>query len=218
MQGRCWVASMTKHGSTTLIWLSLLVSGCTSITTTATNPISKTVKPPVIDTLDKVARIEVGESVVGFGCSDDKHLLILPDPFDINNPLDRAKAAAAYDALFGDMKDHPPVYYDKQQPFPNDQLLAPTFHVEERVSWWASSICVAVSGYRGRLVEIRDGKKTSRDVRAENVSSLQVLSIVDDTNHGATTANAKSAEHEPMITEEGYRALRRLLIESNNPR
>lgn len=189
----------------------LVASGCSSVVTTATNPMSNQVKAPVIDTIDKTARIELGEPVTGFGCSDDKHLLVLPDQFDINEPLDKAKAAAAYDALFGDLKDHPPVYHDKRQPFPNDQLLAPTFHVEERSSWWSKTLCVAVSGYRGRLVEIEDSSKTSRDLRPESVSSVQVISVEPVSDK---VKAIDSSDGEPRITEEGYQALRRLLIES----
>jgi hypothetical protein len=227
--------------------------GCSSVTTTATNPMSNQVKPPVIDTIDKIARIELGEPVTGFGCSDDKHLLILPDQFDINNLLDKAKAAAAYDALFGDLTDHPPVYHDKRQPFPNDQLLAPVFHVEERSSWWSKTLCVAVSGYRGRLVQIQDSSKTSRDIRPESVSSVQVISVesapdavnVSDSSNDEIQDSSKtsrdmspesvssvqvislestpdavnaidSSDSEARITEEGYQALRRLLINSGN--
>jgi len=133
------------------------------------NAVSASVPPPRIETVNKKSTIEVGEAVTGYGCresvlglfkSGDRHFLPIGNG-SLTTDLDYAKAAAAYDALFGMLKDHPPVYHDKSKPFPNDILLTPVFHFEEKGDFFSKQICVTVTGFRGVIKKIEDSDSTT---------------------------------------------------------
>ena len=133
------------------------------------NAVTSAVPPPRIETVNKKTTVEVGEAVTGFGCresflgvfkSGDRHFLHISDALP-SSDLDYAKASAAYDALFGKLKDHPPVYHDKTKPFPNDILIAPVFHYEETGDFFSKQICVTVTGFRGMIKKIEDSDSTT---------------------------------------------------------
>ena len=133
------------------------------------NGISASIKPPRIETVNKKALIIIGESVTGYGCresivglfkSGDRHFLVRGESVP-RNDIEYAKAAAAYDALFGKIKDHPQVYHEKQKPFPNDILVAPIYHYEESGSWFNKQTCATVTGFRGVIDKLEDSESTT---------------------------------------------------------
>lgn len=150
---------------------ALLLSGCASGLgpVISKNGITGSVPAPRIETINKKASITVGEAVTGYGCressfgifkSGERHFLVNGDTLP-SNDLEYAKAAAAYDALFGRMKDHPQVYHEKQKPFPNDILVAPTYHYEETGSWVSKQTCATVTGFRGSINKLEDSESTT---------------------------------------------------------
>ena len=157
----------------------LLITGCSSLTTVGGNGVTEGIKMPRLDTVNKIVKLEIKESITGYGCSDGKNFLDLGKGFDLDSKEDRAKAAAAYDALFGDLKDHPPVYHEKKLPFPNDILIAPTYHYEIRETTFDSEMCAVVVGYRGKIKSIKDGSTSTADPDASQVD--QVVNVNVDT-------------------------------------
>lgn len=147
------------------------------------NGVTSAVPPPRIETVNKKTTIEVGEAVTGYGCresflgifkSGDRHLLPTGEGFPTSD-LDYAKAAASYDALFGQIKDHPPVYHDKKKPFPNDILVAPVYHYEETSDFFSKQICVTVTGFRGTVKKIEDSDSTTE----WPAPSVRIMKIVN---------------------------------------
>jgi len=178
----------------------LVLAGCSSITTIATNPISQTIKAPRVDTVNKLVKLELAGRVTGYGCSDAEHFLDLGMGIDLGSKMDKAKAAAAYDALFGDLKDHPPVYHDQKFPFPNDLLIAPTYHYEIRDSLFDSELCAVASGYRAKVIEIVDSDTTTADPDSSSVDQNVAITVKTDD------------EGQVKISEENYQILRDFLL------
>lgn len=153
-------------------WLLIgTLTGCASNLgpVVSNNAVTSSVPPPRIETVNKKTTVEVGEAVTGYGCresflgifkSGDRHFLPLGNEMP-STDLDYAKAAAAYDALFGKLKDQPPVYHDKSKPFPNDILLTPVFHYEETGDLFSKQVCVTVTGFRGVIKKIEDSDSTT---------------------------------------------------------
>lgn len=169
-------------GRTAICALTLLVVGCANYPAiTATNGTTATVPVPRIETVNKVVNIEVAESVNGTACrtnvlgvfvSGDTQLLLSPDQ-NLNSELEKTKAAAGFEALFGKIKDHPPIYHDPLRPFPNDMLVAPTYHVKETTNGLEKQICVTVVAYRGRLKVFNDADTTT----ATPLNGFDILNI-----------------------------------------
>ena len=178
----------------------LVLAGCSSMTTIATNPVSQTIKAPRVDTVNKLVRLELAGRVTGYGCSDAEHFLDLGMGLDFGSKTDKAKAAAAYDALFGDLKDHPPVYHDQKFPFPNDLLIAPTYHYEIRDSLFDSELCAVASGYRAKVIAIVDAETTTADPDSNNVDQNVAITVKTD------------GEGQMKISEENYQLLREFLL------
>lgn len=178
----------------------IFLAGCSSLTTVATNPVSQMIKAPRIDTVNKVVKLELAGRVTGYGCSDAEHFLDLGSGFDFDSKTDKAKAAAAYDALFGDLKDHPPVYHDKKFPFPNDLLLAPTYHYEIRESFFDSELCAVAAGYRATVIAIEDAESTTADPDSTSADQNVVISV----------KNERSGQ--VQISEENYQLLKDFLL------
>ena len=159
------------YGLPTVLLMSSLITGCATRVgpVIAENPVSNSVLAPRIETVNKKAHVVVGEAVSGYGCREsyfgifkhgDRHLLIIGDKHP-QTDLEYAKASAAYDALFGRLKDHPPVYHQKQKPFPNDILVAPTYHLEIISSLFSQKVCATVTGFRGFITKLTDADSTT---------------------------------------------------------
>jgi hypothetical protein len=170
----------------TCISAVLLTAGCVNYASvSATNGTSMAIPVPRIETTNKVVDVEVAELVNGSACrttvlgvfvSGDTHLLLTPDQ-NLSSELDRTKAAAGFDALFSKMKDHPPLYHDTKHPFPNDILLAPTYHTQETRNAFEHQICVTVSGYRGRIKALKDADTTTATPIFKSVDVLNIQTI-----------------------------------------
>ncbi len=196
---------MMKMMRLNLVPLGLIfLAGCSSITTIATNSVSQTIKAPRIETVNKVIKLGLAGPVTGYGCSDAKHFLDLGSGFDFDSKADKAKAAAAYDALFGDLKDHPPVYHDKKFPFPNDLLLAPTYHYEIRDSFFDSELCAVAAGYRAKVISISDAESTTAELDASSVDQSVAISV----------KNLSGGQIQ--ISEENFEVLKNLLRSSKS--
>ena len=165
--------------------LSLLAVGCANYpAVTASNGTTAAVPVPRIETVNKVANVEVGESINGTACrtsvfgffvSGDTHLLLSPDQ-PLNSELDKTKAAAGFEALFSKIKDHPPIYHDPLRPFPNDMLVAPTYHVKETNNGLEKQICVTVTAYRGRIKTFNDADTTTATpLNAFDIINIQAI-------------------------------------------
>lgn len=178
----------------------LVLAGCSSITTVATNPVSQTIKAPRVETVNKLVKLELAGRVTGYGCSDAEHFLDLGMGLNLGSKTDKAKAAAAYDALFGDLKDHPPVYHDQKFPFPNDLLIAPTYHYEIRDSLFDSELCAVASGYRAKVIAIVDSDTTTADPDPTSIDQNVSITVKTD------------EQGELKISEENYQILRDFII------
>ena len=102
--------------------------------------------PQVTDNTNK-ANIQIREVVRGRGCngqflkvfsSGDKNFLGLAD-IDMASDEGKAKAAAAYNALYGGQ--------DKE--LNTDIIVNPVFQIEKTGFFLASQVCASVVGYRG---------------------------------------------------------------------
>jgi hypothetical protein len=170
----------------TCISAALLTVGCVNYSTvSASNGTSMSIPAPRMETTNKVVDVEVAELVNGSACrttvlgvfvSGDTHLLLTPDQ-NLSTELEKTKAAAGFDALFNKMKDHPPLYHDTKHPFPNDMLLAPTYHTQETRNAFEHQICVTVSGYRGRIKALKDADTTTATPVFKSVDVLNIQTI-----------------------------------------
>jgi hypothetical protein len=150
--------------------LLLTISGCsTGGLTVGANAISQSIPAPKIETINKKASVQIKEQVTGHGCrnsvfgiftSGDSHLLS-QNTASLKSDLDYAKAAAEFDALFGKMQNHPPVYHEMNRPFPNDMLIAPLYHYIEKSTVFGKEVCVTVTGFRGVIKTIEDSDSTT---------------------------------------------------------
>jgi hypothetical protein len=124
--------------------LVLELVGCTSMQlATPVNRFEKS-KPWVAEPPEN---IQIREAVTGVGCSYETLMLyksgdkkFLENYGDLNTSLDRAKAAAAYKALF---KDHE---------VNSDVLIHPVWEIERQQIAFGlikDDVCVRVHGYRG---------------------------------------------------------------------
>lgn len=173
------------QGRAVLCSLALIAAGCANYpAVTASNGTTAAVPVPRIETVNKVANVEVGESINGTACrttvfgffvSGDTHLLVSPDQ-NLNSELDKTKAAAGFEALFSKIKDHPPIYHDPLRPFPNDILVAPTYHVKETNNGIEKQLCVTVTAYRGRIKVFNDADTTTATpLNAFDIINIQAI-------------------------------------------
>jgi hypothetical protein len=164
----------------------VLTVGCANYSAvSATNGTTIAIPVPRIETTNKVVGIEVGEAINGSACrkyilgvfvSGDSHMLLSAE-LNLNSELEKTKAAAGFDALFNKMKDHPPIYHDTRNPFPNDILLAPTYHTQETSNFFEKQICVTVTGLRGRIKALKDADTTTATPVFKSVDVLNIQTI-----------------------------------------
>ena len=131
-----------------LIHAILLTGGC-STSTVATNHSIK-VPIPSISSPNAIADIEIGEQVLGEACSNE-YLLIFKSGYDKylefygngnSSQKDKAKAAAAYKALFG------------KKGFSTDIIVQPTWEITRDKTFFgflADEYCAKVAGFRGKI-------------------------------------------------------------------
>ncbi len=103
------------------------------------------------------ANIEVKELIRGKGCNgsflgifktgDTKFLS--QNNIDTSNDEGKAKAAAAYNALYGDQKAE----------INTDIIVNPVYHVESKGFFIVKEVCASVVGYRGVIVSWETIKK-----------------------------------------------------------
>ena len=124
---------------------SMVLAGC-STNTVGTHQ-GTGIPTPSISTTNSLANVEVREKVSGKGCAneflmifksgDNKFLEIHGTPGD--SPVDKAKAAAAYNALVGNGKLN------------DDMLVYPVWKITESKTLFgilADDVCAEVTGYR----------------------------------------------------------------------
>lgn len=164
----------------------LFTAGCVNYAAvSASNGTTMPVPVPRIETTNKLVDIEIGEAINGSACrknvlgvfvSGDSHLLLSPE-LNLNSELEKTKAAAGFDALFNKIKDHPPIYHDTRNPFPNDILVAPTYHTQETSNFLEKQICVTVTGFRGRIKALTDATTTTATPMIKNLDILNIQEI-----------------------------------------
>lgn len=126
-----------------LIVFVLLLSACSS---TKTDNKSADFSPQV-NASSSTAQIEIRELVRGRGCNGqflgvfktgDANFLGLTG-IDMDNAEGKAKAAAAYNALYG----------GQNAEITTDIIVNPIFRIENTGFFLASEVCATVVGYRG---------------------------------------------------------------------
>lgn len=123
---------------------------------------------PQIETANKVAKIDVRERVRGFACAGGgsnpefpRDLYFLKDQgFDLSTAEGQARAAAAFDALFGKAMAQAAQASSEVAPYYSDDILiAPSYLVQtRRLSPFSNETCVKVVGYRGVVTGFEDSK------------------------------------------------------------
>jgi hypothetical protein len=134
---------MTVLKSMNLIVLTLLLSACG--TTKTDNKSADFV--PQVNASSNTAQIEIRELVRGRGCNGqflgffktgDANFLGLSG-INTSNAEGKAKAAAAYNALYG----------GQNAEITTDIIINPIFRIENKGFFLASEVCATVVGYRG---------------------------------------------------------------------
>lgn len=184
--------------------------GCsTGTVTVGANAVSQSILAPRIETVNKKATVMVKEKVTGRGCrtttlgflkSGDGHMLS-HNINSISTDVDYAKAAAEYDALFGKLNNHPPIYHEVDRPFPNDMLIAPLYHYEVKHSTLTKETCVTVTAFRGVIKSLDDSDTTT----AMPEPKYKIIKKI-----------AESSEVKPQSTGPSSEAGRENLIKNNS--
>jgi hypothetical protein len=134
---------MTLSKSISLIVATLFLSACGS--TKTDNKSADFV--PQVNASSNTAQIEIRELVRGRGCngqflgifkSGDANFLGI-NGINTNNAEGKAKAAAAYNALYG----------GQDREINTDIIVNPIFRIENTGFFLASQVCATVVGYRG---------------------------------------------------------------------
>ena len=134
------------HIHPVLLALMASVSLLAACSSTKSDNQSAVFAPQVVASTNK-ANIQIREVVRGKGCngqflkifsSGDKNFLGLAD-IDMATDEGKAKAAAAYNALYGGQ--------DKE--LTTDIIVNPVFQIEKTGFFLASKVCASVVGYRG---------------------------------------------------------------------
>jgi len=128
-----------------LLFVSLALVACSTSSNYSTNRGAEV--GVGLSTNTNKANIEVREMIRGRGCSgsflgifktgDSKFLS--QNNIDTSNDEGKAKAAAAYNALYG----------DQQAPISTDIIVNPVYQVESTGFLIAKEVCASVVGYRG---------------------------------------------------------------------
>ena len=159
---------------------TLAIVGCSSVHRDASTPehefasprqvmgggaVSPSIPMPQIETANKIAKIDVRERIKGFACSGresnpaiPKDLYFLKDQgFDLSTAEGQAKAAAAFDALFGKVQPSKDGSKEVAPYYSDDILIAPSYLVQtRRLSPFSTEVCVKVVGYRGVVTGFED--------------------------------------------------------------
>lgn len=144
--------------------------------------VSASVPTPDIETANKIAKIDVRERVQGVACvggegnsSFPKDLYFLRDQrFDLSTDEGQARAAAAFDALFGKAVSDRDKHSGAAPYYTDDILVAPSYLVQTRRRGpFSVETCVQVVGYRGVVTGFEDSKlRRSSDGRLVNPSQV----------------------------------------------
>ena len=144
-----------------LIFLVTIITGCASLVDT--NKIVE-IPAPTIGVTDSIADVQVMEPISGVGCS--RKLLSLFNSGDATflntsgdepgSPVDRAKAAAMYNALRGANKSE----------LVNDILVNPVYNIATKdpfgFSFLLHDVCVQVKGYRAVVKGFKPAETITR--------------------------------------------------------
>ena len=163
-----------------LLASTFAIAGCSGIPRKADTPehegasprqvmggsaVSPSIPMPQIETANKIAKIDVKERVKGFACSGGgsnpefpKDLYFLKDQgFDLSTSEGQAKAAAAFDALFGKVQPSKDGSKEVAPYYSDDILIAPSYLLQtRRLSPFSTEVCVKVVGYRGVVTGFED--------------------------------------------------------------
>lgn len=167
----------------TMLVLAVAAAGCSGVPRKAAAPesevpsarqmlggvaVSASIPMPQIETANKVAKIDVRERVRGFACAGGgsnpefpRDLYFLKDQgFDLSTAEGQARAAAAFDALFGKAMAQAAQASSEVAPYYSDDILiAPSYLVQtRRLSPFSNETCVKVVGYRGVVTGFEDSK------------------------------------------------------------
>ena len=149
--------------------------------------VTPAIPAPQIETANKIAKIDVRERVSGFACSGGgsnpefpKNLYFLKDQgFDLSTAEGQAKAAAAFDALFGKAQPSKNISKEVAPYYSDDILIAPSYLTQtRRLSPFSTEVCVKVVGYRGVVTGFEDSTNP-RSVNGKEISPNKVLSPED---------------------------------------
>ncbi len=144
-----------------------LLAGCASVV--STNETARVPVPSIAST-DSLADIEIKELVKGQGCvtktlglldSGDKKFISTNGSIGLS-AVDRAKAAATYNALSKDG-------------LTTDILVNPVWEIQENHSFFVNDVCARVVGYRGVIKGFKQLKTITRasGYRTTSASSLE---------------------------------------------
>jgi hypothetical protein len=126
----------------------VLIEGCSTNTVATNNSIR--VPIPSIASPNSIADIEIGEQILGEACSNE-YLLVFKSGDDkylefygngSSSQKDKAKAAAAYKALFG------------KKGFSTDIIVHPIWEITRDKTFFgflADEYCAKVAGFRGKI-------------------------------------------------------------------
>ena len=170
-----------------LIFLVTIITGCAS--TVDTNKIVE-IPAPTIGVTDSIADVQVMEAISGVGCSrkslslfnsgDTRFLSANGD--EPRSPVDRAKAAAMYNAL----RDA------KKSELGNDILVNPAYNIAIKdplgFSFLIHDVCVQVKGYRAVVKGFKP---------AETITTNYVL-------QGGDTSQTQRQHIRPPERKEGF--------------
>jgi hypothetical protein len=172
-----------------------LLAGCASVV--STNETAKVPVPSIAST-DSLADIEIKELVKGQGCvtktlglinSGDKNFLSSSGQTSFNS-MERAKAAATYNALSKDGLS-------------TDILVNPVWEIHNNDSFFVSDVCARVVGYRG---VIKGFKQMQTVTRAPEYKAANDAPIEKRATNSHFAREDMELEKEVIIHEESHPA------------
>jgi hypothetical protein len=184
-----------KKLSTLSAACAVLLAGCASVV--STNETTKVPLPSIAST-DSLADIEIREMVRGQGCvtktlglinSGDKNFLSIEGQPSFS-ALDRAKAAATYNALSKDG-------------LTTDILVNPVWEIHDNESFFVNDVCARVVGYRG---VIKGFKQIQTVTRAPVAQTFNDAPIEKRATNSHFAHEDQPLEREVIIREEAHPA------------
>ena len=160
----------------TLIFLTTIISGCAFVVDT--NKVVE-IPAPTIGVTDSIADVQIREPISGVGCSrkllslfksgDETFLNTSGD--EPSSPVDRAKAAAMYNALRG----------AKKSDLTTDILVNPVYNIVTRDPWGFSfllhDVCVQVKGYRAVVKGFKPAETITRPPERKEGSWFNLFGV-----------------------------------------